>query len=1314
MKMRNARWGLLGAALLLFAGGCAGEDDIDRTQPNRLPKSMFSGTWYVRSTVIDVPGTGTSSFIGMTGTMEKIRWEIQQDWLVAYRAYQEIPGTDQYKQDKATANNKAFTENPIAVFPITAHFDIKRQYNASTGEESNVIEENASDRPWHQRDYIRVDWTKSSLDPMTFSGVTGGREGVGYFVQQHENDPDAMRFLDKDSKPILFDQLETLATKKPTEWGNAVTYFDMVGRHLLEPEKVAYTFSDGSSQDIPLCYFTRYGGRNYQTTSCGPELSKIRTSFLRVGDRNFEPRPLPDREMAKFGFFRTERFTWDEKYGFTEDGRIYLANIHNIWENPYQANADGTLKRDGDGKLILTPIADRTPKPIVYHINKDYPCSLMASTKLIEKSWNEAFRRTVAVAKGLLKETQGDPAADLANISLEQVPNMFVLNTNGWVQKTPGDDWSCENLQRDESKVTALVGDLRYNFVYWIDQRQVTGPLGYGPSSADPETGEIIAGQAFVYGSAVDEYAGRALEIIRLLNGDLKIDDFTTGEHVKAYIAANQPNIDPAKIPADLASLKGKALFNKLMGPRRLSKLEMINKNGLNSLAAKAGHYTNPVDRIKGTWLEKALLDDEMVRGLAPYALPGSDARDPKNLSPTEKNLISPLAYLGGEVSKLDRIRIDRAAKKNMFLAEFADDSVQGLAEEVWKKHGASKDYDAMWQMLRELIYRGVMEHELGHTLGLRHNFAGSYDSMNFFNKYWELRSENLVERPAIGNGADLTTAQLYEQAKQTETQIKGKMREFQYSTIMDYGNGFNSDVHGIGKYDHAAILFGYAKQVELFKTADETAKVIFRQRFSDCTSKYESTPNLAYAPILENWHYSTIWNMLGKTDGLKTRTFASFDTVNTARENAQAACNQFVDSGQGDASQFNQQQDGGRPLEVPYMFCSDEYVGATVSCHRWDMGADPFEQADRMVRSYKDYYFFNNFKKGRFGHDSYSVYSRVAGRYFSYLPNIYQHWLFRVGFRSSTGAQDDTLRNYWSLGMYNGFNLLNEVIAKPQYGVYRSENTSDGPEYQLISYDPTAKIGGGVAVNKGEGRRRYSRFDFQSGYYYNDKILETGHFWEYLAAIEALTAATGTFVGVETQTDFSTFLVPYYIAFDAELIKTFEGVMTENYKAYAPRVVNGKFYTTPTITLGSGANQINPADGSPIDPAAATAPAANLDNWFTLKYYTLLQGLAGFSSTYSLTYADRQQVFRIGKGGLSVQPDPGPNHELYTCTDPVGGHTYGTIIPKGSAKDTGAARMITKCNEAMAGTSAFQQADTVEWLNFMQGLYDIFGNNVR
>jgi hypothetical protein len=1345
--------GLLGILAVMGSVSCVGESDIDRTQANRLPKSLFQGTWYMRSVVVDVPGTSAASFIGSTGTMEKIRWEIQEQYLIAHRAYEEIPNAS-----RATAPNQtrgaAFKENPIAVFPIKSHFDVKREYNAATGEQTNVIVENTTDRPWHERAYIRVDWSSSQVDARTFSGASGAVEYKSvYFVQPHEKSPDALRVEDASGHKIDFESLATLRDNpENTDWSKKADYFDVVGKFQLEPEYVDYEYSDGTKARIPLCYFIQYGGKNYQTSTCGPTEVKVRTAFLKVGERNYEPVTLSDREMGKFGYFRTERFTWDRKYGITETGRIYLANLHNIWQQAYQTDADGKIKLDKDGVALKIPVVDRVPRPITYHLNEDFPCELIATAQKIAAGYNDSFRRTVAVAKGLLTSTKGDLEKELLGLPTssaeakakglranQYVPKqMFKLGLNGWSQTVAGSDWSCDNLTLDKSKVYARLGDLRYNFMAWVNKRQIVGPLGYGPSSADPETGEIIAGMAHIYGSALDEYAGRSLEIVRMLNNDLTLDNVVSGDYIKNYIANNKVKIDPAKIPAEVAQLRGKQVLDLFVNSKLKNKLAAIRQSGIQTLALKSGS-TRKLQQLKGTGLEDYLINEEIIKGLAPKLFNGQAVGPNTTLDSKTRQQLLPTNWMLSmdDAVGLNRLRWDRAAKKSIWLAEFADDSIQGLALELWKKHGKTKDYNAIWQEIRELIFRGTMEHEIGHTLGLRHNFAGSYDSMNYFNRYWDLRAKadaqgngGLKVRDPVTTSGALTFSELYSQAKITDEQVKNRMREYQYSSIMDYHSKFNSDAHGLGKYDNAALLFAYGGAVEVFDKPSNNAKVILRQRYSDCDPRFESTPNVAFSPLLEQWHYSSVWNLLGKSEGLETRRYRKWSEIQKQQTDATSACAKQVEAGTSTVRDFNQ-QDVSRDLEVPYMFCSDEVVGATVSCQRWDEGADPMEQTDQVVNAYKNYYFFNNFKRDRFGFNAYSVYSRVAGRYFSYLPNIYQHWLFRVGF---FGVDDPTLGNYWTIGTWKGFNTLMDVIATPEYGTYcLADETktcnANGDRYLLVS-NSTAKTSEAnrLVVGRGQGRRRYSAYDFDSGYYYQYQTKEAGHFWEYLAAVEMLTASSGTFVGVEIASDFTRYLVPYFIMFEDELTSLFEDVVADDYKRYAPRLLDGTIHMQPgaVISLTNG-DKLDPFTGQKVDSSATPKGVMfDLNNNFTLKFYTLANGMSEFRRLYSLHYADRQQVFRVGSG---EEVTPGPGRTVLTCKDPITGHVYGTLYDATvkEGKQPGAVKLIKKCQSEVQSyenlqktapdTTPFYRArnnlnSTIEWMNFMRGLYAVYGSN--
>jgi len=126
-------------ALVLGTGigsvGCAGAGraDIDRSQPDKVDKSFFlnvDGTpkkFYYRLTITDVPPTNGWAFEGMQGPMDKIYFQITEDQLIGYRAYDYAPGSE--NPFTGGANN---TDAPVVSFKIKAHFDVKREYNPGT------------------------------------------------------------------------------------------------------------------------------------------------------------------------------------------------------------------------------------------------------------------------------------------------------------------------------------------------------------------------------------------------------------------------------------------------------------------------------------------------------------------------------------------------------------------------------------------------------------------------------------------------------------------------------------------------------------------------------------------------------------------------------------------------------------------------------------------------------------------------------------------------------------------------------------------------------------------------------------------------------------------------------------------------------------------------------------------------------------------------------------------------------------------------------------------------------------------------------
>jgi hypothetical protein len=88
---------------------------------------------------------------------------------------------------------------------------------------------------------------------------------------------------------------------------------------------------------------------------------------------------------------------------------------------------------------------------------------------------------------------------------------------------------------------------------------------------------------------------------------------------------------------------------------------------------------------------------------------------------------------------------------------------------------------DTFREELYKRIFYGVAIHETGHTVGLRHNFEASTDALNFQPGYWDLK----VRR----NGDAYEPVGLW---GETPEQAAAGMREFQYSSVMDYYRKFN------------------------------------------------------------------------------------------------------------------------------------------------------------------------------------------------------------------------------------------------------------------------------------------------------------------------------------------------------------------------------------------------------------------------------------------------------------------------------------------------------------------------------------------
>ncbi|MCA3014785.1 MAG: hypothetical protein INH41_20570, partial [Myxococcaceae bacterium] len=358
----HARW-LAAGALALFAAACAQSNgDVNRVQPNVVRKSdLLDGEWYFRNSVTYTPHNTTYTYPGQTGNMEKLVWEVQEGNLVGYRSYPYMLGiepnidpksivsgtTAKYcDRDGKCVGGQKYYGSPVVAFPILSHFDIQRGYNPATGEVTNVIAENTTDRYWNQREFIRVNWSANILNTTqgmmwnTVQNPAGGST-TGNWIQPNEKGEDPQDWPS-------FEYEGEGANRK-------LKYLDVTGRYLAMPDSF---FIEGWGA-LPICWFAE------GLYDCSSSEIKMRVSIAKVDPiraRDYEPLLYGNDMMSMFGLFRTERLNWDRKYGAIESARVLIGQRHRLWKQYYQKDANGQPD-------VTRPIPpeQRQVSPIVYY-----------------------------------------------------------------------------------------------------------------------------------------------------------------------------------------------------------------------------------------------------------------------------------------------------------------------------------------------------------------------------------------------------------------------------------------------------------------------------------------------------------------------------------------------------------------------------------------------------------------------------------------------------------------------------------------------------------------------------------------------------------------------------------------------------------------------------------------------------------------------------------------------------------------------------------------------------------------------------------
>ena len=217
------------------------------------------------------------------------------DTLNARLAYERIAGTDGKGKRYDGVEQKPTNDGQIvASYAIESHFDIRRDYNPQTGEQLNVIVENSQDRPWYEREHMRVDWSKNLITD-AYDYDTLSQIGVSA--------------ASNTSRSRTRCSIRPIPTRRTSS--RPTGYFDVTNKVYATPQRVDLSAS-ASGSTIPACLLTGdfAGGTD-------PGATAIRSSSRSASRTARSSTPTTSRSTTTASASRrSARFNFDYRRGY--------------------------------------------------------------------------------------------------------------------------------------------------------------------------------------------------------------------------------------------------------------------------------------------------------------------------------------------------------------------------------------------------------------------------------------------------------------------------------------------------------------------------------------------------------------------------------------------------------------------------------------------------------------------------------------------------------------------------------------------------------------------------------------------------------------------------------------------------------------------------------------------------------------------------------------------------------------------------------------------------------------------------------------